>query len=199
VAEDLNGVNDTIVIHKNRQRAFWALVIVGFMALVSIVLLLTGLLNRSGIQWTTVTLGMVGLFGFGACAALVIQTMRSAWHLALSPTHLILHTPTYVLTVPWEDVAGIVVAEVNWRLGCALIFEDAVAVAQGARFLVRSSRPDVITDATRMLARMKENYAELGYHLGIPGRILEFGPEALAELLTKARTGQLWRKGETEE
>jgi hypothetical protein len=198
VAEDLKSVQDTVVIHKNRQRAFWALVIVGFMALVSIVLLLTGLLNRSGIQWTMMTLGMVGLFGFGACAALVIQTMRSPWHLALSPTHLTLHTPAYVLNVPWENVAGIVVAEVNWRLGCSLVFEDAASVAQGARFLVRSSRPDVIADGTRMLARMQENYAELGYHLGIPGRILELGPEALAELLAKARAGQLWRKGEGE-
>jgi len=196
VAEDLTA--DSIIIHKNRQRAFWALAIVGFMALVSLVLLLTGLLDRSGIQWTTVTLGMAGLFGFGASAALVIQTMRSPWHLALCPTHLALHTPTYVLTVPWENVAGIVVAEVNWRLGCALIFEDAAAVAQGARFLARSSRPDVITDATKMLARMQENYDGLGYHLGIPGRILELGPEALAKLLAQARTGQLWQKGEVE-
>ena len=198
MAEDLKGVNDTIVVHKNRKRAFWALAIVSFMVLVSIALILTGLRNSAGIQWATLTLGLAGLLGFGASAVLVIQTMRSPWHLALNPTHLTLHTPTYLLTVPWGHVAAIAVAEVNWRLGCALIFEDAAAVAQGARFLARSHRPDVVSDTAKMLARMQENYDELGYHLGIPGRILELEPEALAELLTQGRTGQLWQKGEVE-
>jgi hypothetical protein len=32
----------------------------------------------------------------------------------------------------------------------------------------------------------------LGYHLGIPGRILELGPAELASLLSRARTGALW-------
>jgi len=183
-----------LIIEKNRQRAFWALVIVGFMALVSIALLLAGLLTRAGILWTPVWVGIVGLIGFGTSAAAVIQTMRSPWHLAVSPTHLRLHTPTYRLDVPWPHVAGIAVAEVNWRPGCALLFEDAAAVAQSATFLCRSSRPDLVTDATTMLARMKENYDHLGYHLGIPGRILEKGPEELAELLTQARTGRLWQQ-----
>lgn len=185
---------DAIIIEKNRQRAFWALVIVGFMALVSVALLLAGLLNRSGILWTPVWLGGVGLIGFGASAAGVIRTMRSPWHLAVTPTHLKLHTPAYSLDVPWQNVAGIAVAEVNWRLGCALLFEDAAAVAQSATFLYRSNRPDLVTDATTMLARMTENCDRLGYHLGIPGRILEKGPEDLAELLTQARTGRLWQQ-----
>jgi hypothetical protein len=53
-----------------------------------------------------------------------------------------------------------------------------------------------VTDAETMLARMKESYEKLGYHLGIPGRLLEKGPEELAEFLTKARTGQLWQEAE---
>jgi len=184
-----------IVVDKNRTRAFWALVIVGFMAVVSLLLLLTGLVNRSGILWTPVTLGVVGLIGFGGSAGLVIRTMRSPWHLALHPDHLTVHTPTYILTVPWERVAGIVVSEVNWRLGCALIFEDPAAVVQEARFLYRSNRPDIIDDAGTMLARMEENYDNLGYHLGIPGRMLELDPDELAALLTRARTGELWKEG----
>ncbi len=187
---------DTIIVEKNRQRAFWALVIVGFMALVSTVLLLTGLLNRSGILWTVVWLGALGLIGFGTSAAMVIQTMRAPWHLALSPTHLTLHTPTYRLQVPWQNVAGIAVDEVNFRHGCVLIFEDPAAVAHQTRFLARSTRPDLVTNSQTMLARMEENYDKLGYHLGIPGRILEKGPEELAELLTEARTGRLWEQEE---
>jgi hypothetical protein len=188
--------SETTVVGKNRQRAFWALVIVGFMCLVSIVLLVTGLVGRSDVLWTLVWLGALGLLGFGASAAVVIRTMRSPWHLAVHPTHLQLHTPTYLLDVPWENVAGIAVDEVNFRLGCVLIFEDPAAVADSAQFLARSARPDVVTDAGTMLARMQESYESLGYHLGIPGRILEKGPEELADLLVKARTGKLWQKGE---
>ncbi len=165
------------------------------MALVSLVLLLTGLLGgKSGILWMPVWLGLVGLLGFGGSAALVMQTMRAPWHLAVDRTHLTLHTPTYRLQMPWDNVAGIAVDEVNFRLGCVLIFEDPAAVAEGARFLARSKRPDVVTDAGTMLARMQDSYDKLGYHLGIPGRILEKGPEELAELLTKACTGQLWEE-----
>lgn len=187
---------DTIIVEKNRRWAFWALVIVGFMILVSSVLLVAGFLASSGILWAPVWLGIVGLLGFGASAVAIIRTMRSPWHLAVSPTHLRLHTPTYLLQVPWENVAGIAVAQVNWRDGCALVFEDPAGVAESARFLARSSRPDVVTDAATMLARMEDCYANLGYHLGIPRRILEKGPEELAELLSQARTGRLWAERE---
>jgi hypothetical protein len=188
--------NDSFIVEKNRQRAFWALVIVGFMTLVSLVLLITGLLGgESGILWMPVWLGTVGLLGFGTSAAFVIRTMRSPWHLAVDRTHLALRTPTYRLTVPWDNVAGIAVDEVSFRLGCVLVFEDPAAVAESAQFLVRSSSPAIVADAGTMLARMEDSYRELGYHLGIPGRILEKGPEELAELLTRACTGQLWEEG----
>jgi hypothetical protein len=187
--------NDTILVEKNRQRAFWALVIVGFMALVSLVLLLTGLLgSQTGILWMPVWLGTLGLIGFGASAAIVVRTMRRPWHLAVDPEQLRLHTPTYRLAVPWDQVTGIAVDEVNFRLGCVLLFEDPAVVAQGARFHARSTNPEHVTDAGTMLARMEETYAKMGYHLGIPGRILEKGPEELAEFLTRARTGTLWAK-----
>lgn len=186
---------DAFIVEKNRQRAFWALVIVGFMALVSLLLLITGLAgNESGIIWMPVWLGTLGLLGFGGSAGLVIHTMRAPWHLAVGPVHMTLHTPTYRLQVPWDNVAGIVVDAVNHRLGCALVFEDAAVVVQGATFLARSDRPEFVTDAETMLARMRENYGNLGYHLGIPGRILEKSPEELAEFLTQARTGQLWQQ-----
>ena len=184
---------DTIIVEKNRQRAFWALAIVGFMALVSLVLLITGLVgSQAGIVWMPVWLGMLGLLGFGGSAALVVQTMRSPWHLAVSPESLKIHTRTYVLTVPWEHVEGIGVDVVSRRLGCVLVFQDPAAVADSAQFLVRSKSPDVVADAATMLARMQASYEQMSYHLGIPGRILEKGPEELAELLTQARTGQLW-------
>jgi hypothetical protein len=185
---------DVIVVRKNRKRAFWALLLIGFMLLVSLVLLIVGLVDRTGVLWTLVWLGLVGVVGFGGSAALVIRTMRSPWHVAVSPTHLRLHTPTYLIDVPWENVAGIAVDEVNWRDGCTLVFEDPASVAESARFLARSSRPDIVTDAGTMLARMEDCYVDLGYHLGIPGRLLEKGPKELAELLSQACTGQLWKK-----
>jgi hypothetical protein len=190
---------ETIIVRKNRQRAFWALIIVVFMTGVSLVLLITGLLaDSTGILWTPVMMGVVGLVSFGAAAIAVLRTIRSPWHLAISPSHLTLYTPTYLLEVPWEDIASIAVDEVNYRLGCSLVFEDVASVVERARFHARSSRPDVVSDATTMLARMRQNHRELGYHLGIPGRILELGPEALAELLTEARQGTIWQGGETQ-
>jgi hypothetical protein len=194
--ETVTQEKETIIVGKNRQRAFWALVIVGFMSLVSIVLVITGLVGSSTILWTPVWLGTVGLLGFGGSAAMVIRTMRSPWHLAASKSGLHLHTPAYLIDVPWENVVGIAVDEVSFRMGCALIFGDPAAVAQSARFHMRSTGSDLVTDAETMLARMKESYEKLGYHLGIPGRLLEKGPEELAEFLTKARTGQLWQEAE---
>ena len=184
---------EVIVIEKNRQRAFWALAIIGFMILVSITLVLAGALGREEVLWTPIWLGTVGLLGFGVSAVLVIQTMRSPWHVAVSPTCLKIRTQAYVLEIPWTQVAGIAVDEVNFRDGCVLLFEEPAAVAAAARFLVRSDRPDVVTDQETMLVRMRDNYENLGYHFGIPGRVLELGPEELAQFLVKARTGLLWQ------
>lgn len=183
---------EVIIIEKNRQRAFWALAIILFMSLVSLALVGAGLLGAQEILWTPVTLGTVGLLGFGAAAWVILGTMRARWHLALGRTGFRLHTPAYLLDVPWDNVAGIATDEVNFREGCVLVFEDPAAVAQTARFLVRSNDPEVVASPATMQARFEENMARLGYHLGIPGRILELGPEELARLLSKARTGALW-------
>jgi hypothetical protein len=163
------------------------------MFLVSITLVLAGALGREEVLWTPIWLGIVGLLGFGLSAALVIQTMRSPWHLAVSPDCLKIRTQTYVLEIPWVEIAGIAVDEVNFRDGCVLLFEEPATVAGEARFLARSSRPDIVTDQETMLARMRDNYDNLGYHFGIPGRILELGPEELAQFLVKARKGLLWQ------
>lgn len=183
----------TIVVEKNRRRAFWTLAIVGFMTLVSLALILAGILGRQGVLWTPLWLGSLGLLCFGASAVLVVRTARSPWHLAVDPEGLTLHTEAYVLEVPWDNVAGIGVGDVNFREGCVLVFETPEQVVAGTRFLVRSARPDVVADADRLRARLAENYASLGYHLGIPGRILEMGPVELAEFLSRARTGALWQ------
>lgn len=183
---------EVFVVEKNRQRALWALAIIGFMFVVSLALVVTGLLNRQGMIWPLIWLGAVGLFGFGASAVRIISTMRSPWNLTLDFAHLALRTQTYTISVPWDNISSIGVAEVNFRPGCVLVFEDAAAAVGGARFHARSNRSTAITDADAMLARMNETFENLGYHLGIPGRVLEKGPEELAELLTKACTGELW-------
>jgi len=184
---------DTFIIEKNRQRATWALAIVAFMAVVSLVLVVTGFFGADEVLWTPVWLGAVGLIGFGASAALIVQTMRSPWHLAVNRQDLRLHTPMYVLDVPWQQIVGIGVDEVNFREGVVLVFADPAEVVKGVRFTMRSNRPDMISDPQTMLKRMEDNYGSLGYHLGIPGRILEMGPQELAEFLTRARTGDLWK------
>lgn len=186
---------EAIVIHKNRKRALWALVIIFFMIPVSGWLLVLGLRSgRPEIGWSMVLFGALGLVVFGGSAAAIIRIMRAPWHLALTPEAFTLYSPTYDLRVPWDRIAGIAVAEVNRRLGCVLVFDDVAAVAQSAVFHPNSRRPDAITGAAEMQARMEENLTLWGYHLGLPGRMLEMGPEPLAELLTRARTGELWRK-----
>mgnify|MGYP005846263815 CR=1 FL=1 len=186
---------EAIVIHKNRKRALWALVIIFFMIPVSGWLLVLGLRSgRPEIGWSMVLFGALGLVVFGGSAVAIIRIMRAPWHLALTPEAFTLCSPTYDLRVPWDRIAGIAVAEVNRRLGCVLVFDDVAAVARSAVFHPNSRRPDAITGAAEMQARMEENLTLWGYHLGLPGRMLEMGPEPLAELLTRARTGELWRK-----
>jgi len=187
---------DRFIVEKNRQRAVWAMAIVAFMAVVSLILVLTGLLGADEVLWTPVWLGVVGLIGFAASAVLIVRTMGAPWHLAAAPDGLHLQTPMYVLDVPWQRIAGIAVDEVNFREGAVLVFDDPAAVVEGVRFTMRSNRPDMISDPATMLARMAENYQALGYHLGIPGRILELGPQELAQFLTRARTGDLWNSAE---
>jgi len=148
--------------------------------------------GRPDVSWSLVLFGALGVITFSGSAVLIIRTMRAPWRLELMPERLALLTPTYDLEVPWDSIAGIAVDDVNRRLGCVLIFEDAAAVVQHARFHHKSARPDAITDARTMQARMEENFEQLGYHLAIPGRILEMGPEELAELLVQGRTGDLW-------
>ncbi len=194
-----NGGNvaqqERIVVHKNRTRALWALVIIFFMMPVSGWLIVLGLRSgRPEIGWSMVLFGALGLVVFGGSAVAIIRIMRAPWHLALTPEEFILCSPTYDLRVPWDRIVGIAVAEVNRRLGCALVFDDAGAVARSAVFHLNSRRPDAVTGAAAMQARMEQNLALWGYHLGLPGRMLEMKPERLAELLTKARTGELWRK-----
>jgi hypothetical protein len=197
VAKDLRDTfvtnAETHIVHKNRRRAFWSLVIIVFFVPISAWLVFLGLQpGRPDVSWSLVLFGALGILTFSGSAVLIIRTMRAPWRLELSPEHLALLSPTYDLEVPWDSIAGIAVNEVNRRLGCVLIFEDAAAVARSARFHHRSGRPDAIADAGTMQVRMEENFEQLGYHLAIPGRILELGPEELAELLVQGRTGELW-------
>jgi hypothetical protein len=188
-----------IIVDKNRTRAFWSLVIVLFFVPVSAVMIYLGLQpGRPDISWAIILFGVLGVLAFGSAAVRIIRTMRAPWRLELSPRHLALYTPNYDLHIPWDSIAGIAVDAVSRRPGCVLIFEDVEAVVRHARFHGRSSHREAITDARTMQARMEQNLDRLGYHLGIPGRMLEMGAEELAGLLAEARTGALWQKGEAE-
>ncbi len=187
---------EPITVRKNRKRAFWSLVIVLFCIPVSGWLVIIGLRpGRPDVSWALVAIGLVGLVAFGASAVRVVGTMRAPWRLGLTPSHLTLFTPTYDREASWDLIAGIAVDEVNRRPGCVLIFEDAASVAVRATFHhAQTNRPDAVTDAQTMQARMEENFDLTGYHLAIPGRILEIGPDELAGTLVKTRAGELWQK-----
>jgi len=188
---------NAIIVHKNRKRAFWALVIIAFFLPISGWLIYLGLQpERPDVGWSMVLFGGLGLIAFSASAYLILRTMRAPWHLKLTPERFCLYTPAYDLEVPWTRIAGIGVGEVNRRDGCVLLFDDVGSAAALARFHDRVQRPDAIHSAEMMRARMEENYEAWGYHLAFPGRILESGPEELAALLTRARTGELWRQAE---
>jgi hypothetical protein len=195
--KNVSRSKESIVVRKNRKRAFWSLVIVLFMIPVSAGLLYAGLLpGRPDLAWALILFGLVGILAFGASAIVIIRTMSAPWHLELSPSHLAVSAPTYSLTVPWDRIAGIAVDDVNQRPGCVLVFDDTVAVTGTAAFRGRSRRSDAVTDAGTMQSRLEANFEQAGYHLGIPGRLLEAGAEELAELLAKGRSGQLWKDGE---
>jgi hypothetical protein len=184
---------EAIVVAKNQKRALWSLVIILFFVPISIWLVVLGLQpGRPDVSWSLVLFGVLGVVAFGGSAILIIRTIRAPWRLEIDPAHLGVYTPTYDLVVPWESIVGIAVDKVNRRPGCVLIFEDVAAVADSARFHRRPSRPGAVTNARTMQARMEENLDLWGYHFGIPGRILETGPEELAGLLARACTGKLW-------
>jgi hypothetical protein len=186
---------EPIVVEKNRKRAFWSLAIVIFFVPVSALLVLLGLQpGRPDMSWAMVLFGLVGLVAFGSSAIRIVHTMRAPWHLELTPAHLELYTATYDLEASWDNIAGIAVVNVDRKPGVVLVFEDPAAVVERARFHGKSGRADAVTDARTMAARMEEGFDLTGYHLAIPGRILELVPEELAELLVKARTGQLWKE-----
>jgi hypothetical protein len=117
--------------------------------------------------------------------------MRAPWRVELAPSGLGLYTPAYDLELPWDQIAGIAVDVENRRKQCGLVFED-LSVVDRARFHSRARRPDAVNSGQAMRSRMEANFQESGYHLIIPGRILETGAEELADLLTQARTGALW-------
>jgi hypothetical protein len=192
---ELTPSQGTILVRKNWKRAFWSLLIVVFFVPISAWLVFLGLQpGRAEVSWSMVLFGVLGVITFGGSAILIVRTMRAPWRLEITPAHLCLYTPTYNLEIPWEKIAGIAVDAVQRRLSCVLIFEDAAEVVQLARFHASTARPDAVTNARTMQARMEENLAALGYHLAIPGRILEMGAEELAKLLTRARTGKLWQE-----
>ena len=64
----------------------------------------------------------------------------------------------------------------------------------GRVLLSSGSDAPAVNDPETMQARMEANFEAAGYHLAIPGRILEAGPDELAQLLARGRTGQLWQE-----
>jgi hypothetical protein len=190
---------EPIVIRKNRKRAFWSLVIVFFFVPISGWLVFMGLQpGRPDVAWALIAIGLVGLVAFAGSTARIVGTMRAPWRLELLSSHMTFYTPTYDLEAPWDLIAGIAVDEVNRKPGCVLIFEDVAAVASRTTFhQTQAKGPYAVVDAPTMQARMEENFESTGYHLAIPGRILEMGPDELAGTLVRARKGRLWQ-GEVE-
>ena len=186
---------EIIVVEKNQRRALWALIIVLFFVPVSGILVYLGARpGREDIGWAIIAFGLLGLVTFSWSAVMIVRTMRSPWRLEVNPASLVLYTPGYDLEAPWDTVVGIGVDRVSRKPGCVLVFEDAEEVVQRTRFHVESAGRGAVTDASMMQAQMEANFQQLGYHLGIPGRILELDAGELAGFLSRARTGELWRQ-----
>lgn len=187
---------EPIVIRKNRKRAFWSLVIVLFFLPISGWLVYAGFRSgRPDVAWAMILFGLAGVVIFGGSAIRIVRTMRAPWHMEITPARMTFYTPTYDVEVPWELIAGIAVDEVNRKPGCVLVFEDTRAVSNSATFhRDQAARPDAVVDAQTMMTRMEENFDLTGYHLAIPGRLLEMGPDELAATLVQARAGELWEK-----
>ena len=186
---------ETITVQKNQRRALWALIIVLFFVPVSGMLVYLGSRpGREDIGWAIIGFGLIGLVTFSWSAVMIVRTMRSSWRLEVGPAALVLYTPGYDLEVPWDTVVGIAVDRVARKPGCVLIFEDVEAAVQRTRFHARSTGRGAVTNASMMQAQMEANFRQLGYHLGIPGRILEMNADELAGFLARARTGDLWRE-----
>lgn len=185
---------DPIILRKNRKRAAGALLIIVFFVPISGWLVYMGLQpGRPDVSWALVFFGALGVVSFLVSGVAVIRTMLAPWRLELAPSGLGLYTPAYDLELPWDQIAGIAVDVVKQRMRCGLVLED-LGVVERVRFHAQARRPDAVTNAQTMRARMEENFRELGYHLIVPDRILETGAEELAELLTQARSGVLWEK-----
>jgi hypothetical protein len=186
---------EPLILHADRKPALGSLTVIVFFASISALLLFLGLQpGRLAAGWPLVLFGALGLVAFTAGGILVLRLMRAPWHLEIDPAHLLLRTPAYDLTMPWEAIAGIAVDQVNRRPACILVFGDVAAVVARATFHGRAQHPGAVTNAATMQARMEENFKKWGYHLVIPRRLLEIEPDDLAGLLTQARMGQLWQE-----
>lgn len=183
-----------IIVGKNRKRATWSLIIILFMVPVSAAILVLGLQpGRPEVAWIMVLYGILGVVLFSASAVLIFRTMRAPWRLELTPQSLAVFAPAYDLSILWTGITAIAVHGVNRKPGCVMVFDDLAEVVQGATFHKSRSR-NALENAEEMQRQMEENYREAGYHFAIPGRLLEKGPDELAELLAAARMGDLWRE-----
>jgi hypothetical protein len=186
---------ETIVVRNNRLWAWWALAMITAGLFFSGWLLSIGLRpGRAGLSSMTGIMGILGLIAFSFCGWAAVRTLRAPWRLELSRARLTFFTRAYDLSVPWERVSGIAVTEVDRRPGCALVFDDVAAVVEGARFHPARAAQGAVASAPQMRERMEGSFRRAGYHLGIPARVLELGPEPLARLLARARTGELWQE-----
>jgi hypothetical protein len=154
--------------------------------------------GRPDVSWAMVIFGLIGLFAFTASAVSIFLTMRSPWRLELSPERVIIYAPNYTLPIQWDQILGIAVDTVRKKPECALVFQNVHAVVQQASFQGKARQRDAVTDAATMQARLEENYRRTSYHLVIPGKILETGADELAELMVRARTGDLWHQRKAE-
>ena len=98
----------------------------------------------------------------------------------------------------WSRAATMAMASASDWLGAVLLVAAGVlpalpqAVVERTRFHAKAAGRGAVTNASMMQTQMEANFRQLGYHLGIPGRILEMDADELAGFLARARTGELW-------
>jgi hypothetical protein len=163
--------DDPIVIPGRYVEWFgWALNVAVPLFVVGMVALLMGLANRPAWLAAGIVLLVVCAAALGVCAWSFTRPAR----LTLSQEGFALTTPAYTLWASWDNVAAIGVEDAARQPGLVILFDDPEAV-------LRTARP-----------RREGNFVGGGYHLRLPGNLLRWDADRIAQWMAEAREGEPW-------
>jgi hypothetical protein len=178
--------DDQVVILGRHVEWFgWALTVAAPLGVIGIVALLMGLSDRP--VWLAVGIVLLVLCAaaLGVCAWSFTRPAR----LTLTRQGFSLLTPQYTLRADWDNVAVIGVEDTPRQPNLLLLFDDAEAVLRTAKAR-RPGRGTFTVPALR--ADFQANFVNGGYHLQVPGNLLRWDADRIAQCMAQARDGEPW-------